>query len=79
MITLPVKKFGFEVVAMVFKHRNKPKPQSKQDLENEKFLRQIWQYENHARQLEGLPPISWEAWLSWYKWRQKQAQQGGSL
>jgi uncharacterized protein YkwD len=70
------KTFGStEVVAMVFKHRQRPRPQ--QDQENEAFLRQLWQYENQARQLEGLPPISWEVWLSWWKWHRKVAQQEG--
>jgi hypothetical protein len=57
--------------------RSKPKVQPKQDQDNEEFLRQIWQYENRARQLEGLPPIPWEVWLSWYRWHRKQARQEG--
>ncbi len=57
--------------------RLKPKAQQRQDQDNEDFLRQLWQYENRARQLEGLPPIPWEVWLSWYKWHRKMAQQEG--
>ena len=59
---------------MVFRH--KPKPQS-QDID--KSLIELWRAENEVRKLEGLPPVSWEVWLSWYKWRKKQAEQGGVI
>jgi uncharacterized protein YkwD len=64
-----------EVVAM-FK-RNRPRPRPQQGQENEEFLRQMWKYENEARRLEGLPPVSWEVWFTWYMWHKKVAQQGG--
>jgi len=38
--------------------RNRPQHRPQQDQDNEEFLRQLWQYENEARRLEGLPPIT---------------------
>ena len=76
MNTPPLRKTGCIEVMAMFK-RNKPQHRPQQGQDNEDFLRQLWQYENEARRLEGLPPISWEVWLSWYKWHRKQAQQEG--
>mgnify|MGYP001772458005 CR=1 FL=1 len=45
------------------------------DKDNDKFLVELWRYENEVRKMEGLPPIPWEVWLSWYKWHRRQAQQ----
>jgi hypothetical protein len=59
---------------MVFRHKPKPQPQ-----EIDKSLIELWRAENEVRKLEGLPPVSWEVWLSWYKWRKKQAEQGGVI
>ena len=63
-----------EVVHML-KHR-KAKPQPQQD--NDRFLIDMWRQENEARRVEGLPPVPYEVWLQWYRWRQKQDQQGGA-
>jgi hypothetical protein len=63
-----------EVVAVVFKSKPKPQPQ-----DIDKSLVELWRAENEVRKMEGLPPVSWEVWLSWYKWRKKQAEQGGVI
>ncbi len=76
MNTPQVKTIGSTEVMVMFK-RNKPQHRPQQDQDNEDFLRQLWKYENEARRLEGLPPIPWEVWLSWYKWHRKMAQQEG--
>jgi hypothetical protein len=67
--------FGYEVMAM-FK---RSKPQQKPQPDSDKMLVELWRAENEARKTEGLPPIPWEVWLEWYKWRQKVAQQGDRL
>ena len=53
------------------------KPQAKpQHQDSDKVLVELWKAENDARKMEGLPPVPWEVWLSWYRWRQKVAQEG---
>jgi hypothetical protein len=56
------------------------KPQQKpQHQDNDMVLVELWKAENEARKMEGLPPVPWEVWLSWYKWRQKQAKESGII
>jgi hypothetical protein len=58
---------------MLKRAKHQPQP------DNDKVLIELWKAENDARKADGLPPIPWEVWLEWYKWRQKQAQQGNGL
>ena len=70
-----MRTIGFtEVIVMVFKSKPKSKPQTP---EIDKTLIELWRMENEVRQMEGLPPVTWEVWISWYKWHRGQAQ-GGS-
>ena len=55
------------------------KPQQKPQPQPNMVLVELWKQENEVRKMEGLPPIPWEVWLSWYKWRQKQAKESGII
>jgi hypothetical protein len=57
---------------VIFKRKERPKPQAQ---DNDKILIDMWRYENEVRRSEGLPPIPWEVWLSWWRWHNRQAQQ----
>jgi len=58
---------------MVFKKK------SKKDKENtiDRILIDLWKAENDARQMEGLPPISFRLWYQWYSQRHGNGQGGG--
>jgi hypothetical protein len=65
-------------MAVILRRKERPKPQGQgQGQDIDKFLIDMWRYENEVRKSEGLPPIPWEVWLSWYKWHNRQAQQEG--
>ena len=55
--------------------RSKPQQKPQPDM----VLVELWKAENEVRKMEGLPPIPWEVWLSWYKWRQNQAKESGII
>jgi len=55
--------------------RSKPQPQNQ---DNEKMLVELWKAENDARKADGLPPIPFEIFKEWYRWREKQAREGAS-
>ena len=55
------------------------KPQHKPQPDSDKMLVELWKAENDARKADGLPPIPYEIWLEWHRWRQKVAQQGDRL
>ena len=53
------------------------RPQAKhQHQDSDKVLVELWKAENDARKADGLPPVPWEVWLEWYRWRQRQAEGG---
>jgi hypothetical protein len=54
------------------------KPQAKPQ-DSDKVLVELWKAENEARKADGLPPVPYETWLEWYRWRQKQAKEGARL
>lgn len=58
------------------KPQHKPQPQPQ---DNDKVLIELWKAENDARKMEGLPPIPYEIWLEWYRWRERQAKESGGL
>jgi len=54
--------------------RKKPK-QNKEDT-IDRILIDLWRAENDARQMEGLPPISFKIWYQWYSQRHGDGQGG---
>jgi hypothetical protein len=70
--------YGYTEVIAVFK-RAKAKPQPKESQDNDKMLVELWRAENDARKADGLPPIPYEIWVEWYRWRHKESQQGDRL
>ena len=58
---------------MVFKKK------SKKDKEDtiDRIIIDLWKAENDARQMEGLPPISFRLWYQWYSQRHGNGQGGG--
>lgn len=55
------------------------KPQAKPQPDSDKMLVELWKAENDARKADGLPPIPYEIWLEWHRWRERQAKEGARL
>ena len=58
---------------MIFKKRDKKDKEDTID----RILIDLWKAENDARQMEGLPPISFRLWYQWYSQRHGNGQGGG--